>query len=184
MKSLKTIQTLAKIGKVISKIIFILSIVGGVSSIVGIISLACIPEGIRIGGTTIYGLIEKSAEMNIGSMYVYMTVAAVFCAGEAVLCKFAERYFKNELAAGTPFTFEGAKELLRLGILTICIPIGTAIIAGIVYAVMSLSFNVVGDMNLSNGASVGMGIAFIIVSVIFRYGAELTQGAQPSANNE
>ena len=29
-------------------------------------------------------------------------------AGQAVLAKFAETYFRNELQAGTPFTFGGA----------------------------------------------------------------------------
>ena len=61
---------------------------------------------------------------------------AGICAGEAVLSKFAEHYFKRELADGTPFNLGGAKELMRLGIFTICIPIGTQIIAEIVYAVM------------------------------------------------
>ena len=35
-----------------------------------------------------------------------------------------ELYFKNELADGNPFTLRGAKELMRLGILTIAIPLG------------------------------------------------------------
>ena len=41
----------------------------------------------------------------------------IVCAGQAVLAKFAETYFKNKLQAGTPFTFGGAKELLRLGVM-------------------------------------------------------------------
>ena len=44
---------------------------------------------------------------------------AGICAGEAVLAKFAEHYFKRELTDGTPFNLGGAKELMRLGILTI-----------------------------------------------------------------
>lgn len=60
----------------------------------------------------------------------------ILCAGEAVLAKFAEHYFKRELVDGTPFDLGGAKELRRLGILAICIPIGTQMLAEIIYAVM------------------------------------------------
>ena len=40
------------------------------------------------------------------------------------------------MALDAPFDLGGAKELMRLGILAICIPIGMQMIAEIVYAVM------------------------------------------------
>ena len=55
----------------------------------------------------------------------------IVCAGQAVLAKFAETYFKNKLQAGTPFTFGGAKELLRLGVLTLVIPTGCSVLGSI-----------------------------------------------------
>ena len=64
---------------------------------------------------------------------------------------------------------------MRLGICTICIPIGTAIISGIVYGIMSLFFNNITDYSFSNAASVGLGVMFIVMSLLFRYGAEITQ---------
>lgn len=172
MKTLKTIQTISKIGKILSKIVFILSLIGGIGCLVGILSLAVIPGGFKIGGTTVYGLIRQSADMDISTMYCAMAIGAVFCAGEAVLSKFAELYFKHELDAGTPFTEAGAKELLRLGILAICIPVGTTVIASIVYAIFSLAGSMP-DIDLDNGMSVGLGIAFIIMSLLCRYGAEM-----------
>ena len=74
----------------------------------------------------------------------------IVCAGQAVLAKFAETYFKNKLQAGTPFTFGGAKELLRLGVLTL-------------------------DLSFDNGASIVLGVMFLPGSLPCRYGAELTQ---------
>ncbi len=180
MKTLKTIQTLSKIGKIISRIIFIFCLIGGIGCIVGIISLAVIPDGFRLGGVTIHSMIEKNAEISMGTCYTAMAVGIVFCAGEAVLCKIAENYFKNELAAGTPFTFDGAKELMRLGICTICIPIGTAVISGIVYGIMSSVFSGVADYNISNFTSVGLGVMFIIMSLLCRYGAEITHNERVS----
>lgn len=175
MNTLKTIQTLSKIGKIISKIIFIFCLIGGISCIVGIISLAVIPDGFKLGGVAIHSMIEKNAEISMGTCYTAMAVGIVLCAGEAVLCKLAEKYFKNELAAGTPFTFDGAKELMWLGICTICIPIGTAVISGIIYGIMSSIFSGVADYSFSNATSVGLGVMFIVMSLLCRYGAETTQ---------
>ena len=178
MKTLKTIQTLCKIGKVISKVIYILCLVGGIGCAVGIICTALIPDSIKIGGVTVHGLIESSAEVSMGAIYTAMAVGMIFCAGEAVLCKFAERYFRNELAAGTPFTLDGAKEMIRLGILTICIPIGTAIVAGITYGIMSAVFGKVADLDLNGSFSIGLGVMFIVTGLICRYGAESTAAVE------
>ena len=123
---------------------------------------------------------NNSSERN-GIDFDFLGIAAAgkndrsLCAGEAVLCKLAEKYFRNELAAGTPFTFDGAKELMLLGICTICIPIGTAVISGIVYGIMSSIFSGVADYSFSNATSVGLGVMFIVMSLLCRYGAEITQ---------
>ncbi len=182
-KTLTTIQKLAKIGKVLSRIVFICCIVGVIGCAVGIVSLAVGFVGsIELGGVTVHGLIETSAEMSIGSMYASMTVGLILCAGELALAKMAEHYFQNELKAGTPFTLSGAKELLRLGIYTICIPIGTMILADIAYQVLNHSFEQVADMHIDNYASVGLGIAFIVVSVLCKYGAEISDKAVGNAD--
>ena len=176
MKTLNTIQTLSKIAKIICKIVFILCLVGGIGCLVGIFSLAFIPDGFKLGGVTVHSMIENSADVTMGAAYTGMAVGVILCAGEAVLCKFAERCFKNELAAGTPFTFEGAKELMRLGILTISISIGTTVVAAIVNEIMNHFLEGVDKIELSNGFSIGIGIAFIIMSLLCRHGAEIKQG--------
>lgn len=177
-KTLHIIQTLSKIGKILCRVLFIFCIIGFAGCVVGIICMALIPGGFKIGGVTIHGLIEKNAAVSIGTAYTAMATGAVFCAGEAVLCRFAETYFRHELAAGTPFTFEGAKEMMRLGILTICIPIGTAIVAGILYAIMAAAFSNVSDIKFSDAFSVGLGVMFIVMSLICKHGAEIAEGRQ------
>ena len=67
---------------------------------------------IKIGGVTLRGLISSDYGYNIKSITAALSGWMVICAGEAVLAKFAEVYFKNELTAGTPFTLAGAKEML------------------------------------------------------------------------
>lgn len=178
-KTLKTIQVFSNIGKILSKIIFICCIVGAVGCALGIASLAVgETDVLRLGGVTIHGLIERSAETSIGTMYTYMTVGLILCIGEIFLAKIAGDYFKHELAAGTPFTFDGAKEMFRLGICAICIPIGTMIIADIAYTTMNHYFTDVADLHIDDYASAGLGIAFILVSFICKYGAELQKDKQ------
>ena len=174
MKTLNTIQTISKVGKILSRIVFICCLVGGIGCIAGIIGLALIPDGFKLGGVTIHSIIESSAEVTAGTCYAAMAVGLVLCAGEAVLSRFAVNYFKNELAAGTPFTLAGAKEMIRLGILAICIPAGTSIVAAIVYAVMRQIFGNVAELDLGNYVSIGLGIMFIVTGLICRYGAEVT----------
>lgn len=175
MKSLKAIQVLAKIGKILSKIIFILCIVGFCLSLVGIISLALGFEGFKLGDVTFKSLIENKAGLSIPSLYVMMATGVVFCAAEAVLSKFAEIYFRNELADGTPFTQRGAKELTRLGILAIAIPLAAAIVCGIGVGIVSNFYPEVEDLSRGGGTSVGLGVMMIVMSLFCRYGAELRE---------
>lgn len=176
MNTLKAIQTLAKIGKIFSKIIYICCIVGFCGCIVGIVSLALGAESFKLGGVTVHSMIENSAGMNLPTLYASMTVGLLFCAAEAVLCKFAEIYFKNELADGNPFTLRGAKELMRLGILSIAIPLGTVIVCSIGVAIADNIYPGIDKLSIGEFSSVGLGVMMIVLSLFCRYGAELNEG--------
>ena len=89
---------------------------------------------------------------------------------------FFEHYFKNELAAGTPFTTEGASELLRLGICTICVPLGAIVVAQTCNALARQCLANVAEIQIDGGAPVVLGVAFIIMSLVCKYGAELKNG--------
>ena len=178
MKTLNNIKKLSKIGKVLSRIVFIFCIIGFCGCIVGIISMALGTPTLKIGGVTLESILSIEAGVTTGTAYAAMAAGMILCAGEAVLAKFAEHYFKRELADGTPFDLGGAKELMRLGILAICIPIGTQMIAEIVYAVMEQTMQGVAPLQLDNDGSVTLGIMFIVLSLICRYGAELREGKE------
>lgn len=176
-KSLKTIQVLSKIAKVLCKIIFICCIVGASGCALGLAFLgAGITDAFKVGGVTIYGIIASGSEVSEGTMYAGMAVALVLCLGEIFLAKIAEKYFDNELKAGTPFTFEGARELFRLGICTISVSFGTIVAADIVYKILNARLADVADMHIDDYSSVALGITFLIISVIFKYGAEVIEG--------
>lgn len=173
MKTLKAIQVLSKIGKIISTVIFILCIVGFCGCLLGIIGLAAGFAILKFGGITLHNIIEVKANMSMGTLYTILSVSMLYCAGEAVLCKFSEHYFRRELNDGTPFNLDGAKELMRLGILAICIPIGTQILAAIVHAVMAIVMQDVAELDFNMIGSVTIGIGMIVTSLICRHGAEL-----------
>ena len=183
MKTLITIQTLAKIGKAFSKIIYVCCIVGFCGCIVGIVSLAIGAETFKLGGVTVHSMIENKAGMNLPTLYASMAVGLLFCTSEAVLCKFAEIYFKNELADGNPFTLRGAKELMRLGILTVAIPLGTVIICSIGVSIADNVYPGIDKLSIGEFSSVGLGIMMIVLSLFCRYGAELNEG-KPDACHE
>lgn len=176
MKSLKTIQVLAKIGRILSKIIFICCIVGFCFCVAGILSLAVGVDGIQLGGVNIRGIIENEAGLSMPALYTALALGALLCAAEAVLSKFAEVYFRNERKDGTPFTHRGARELTRLGILTIAISLATAIICAIVISIVGNVYPEVEKLSGESGVSLGLGIMMIVLSVFCRYGADLREG--------
>lgn len=93
-----------------------------------------------------------------------------------MLAWFAKSYFKRELVAGTPFTLEGAKELTRLGILTIALPLGVNIVAAIVNEILAEFLSNTWKFDIDNGGSVSLGVMFLVLALVFRYVAELEQG--------
>ena len=183
MKSLDTIQKLSKIGRVLSKIAFLFSVIGFCGCIAGLLSLS-FGNGslIKIGGVTLHALISEEYGYNIKSITAAPSGWMIICAGKAVLSKFAEVYFKNELKAETPFTLVGARGLLLLGILTLAIPTGCAvagsIVEGIIAGFMQVEKAEAMDIYFDNAASIALGIMFILGSLLCRYGAELKERAE------
>ena len=184
MNTLKTIQTLSKIGRILSKIVYICCVVGFCGCIVGMISLGLGGEVFKLGGVTIHSIIESHSHMSMQALYTAMAVGIVLCAAEAVLSKFAEIYFKNELADGTPFTMRGAKELMCLGILTISIPLGMVIVCSIGVAIADNFFPEIEKLSYDGYASVGLGVMMILLSLFCRYGVEVCDGKASLENIE
>ena len=101
MKTLNNIQKLSKIRKVLSRLVFVFCIIGFCGCIVGILSMALGAPTLKIGGVTLKSILSIEAGVTTGTAYAAMAAGMILCAGEAVLAKFAEHYFKRELADGT-----------------------------------------------------------------------------------
>lgn len=184
MKTLKTIQTLSKIGRILSKIVFIVCCVCFGFCLFGIPSLMLSAEILKIGDITVYNMIIKDANVSLSSMYNTLAVGAFSFACEAVVAKFAEVYFRRELKVGTPFTFEGSKELRRLGIISLSISVGYSAVVGIWQSIAVRLFSDVEKIGSFNFGVFGFGIAFLIVALLCRHGAELAGGVAVSGQTE
>ena len=183
MKTLQTIQTIAKVGKVLSIIAFVGSMIGVIGTAVGIIGLATLGEKfIEMGGDTV------QEELSIPTMLAAMSAGAVFCIGTAIVSKLAQKYFTNELADGTPFTLRGAKELMRLGAVNMIVSVVASMLAN---GGVNVAAQFISDIDLSKigmddamSGNFGLGIVLMIVALICRYGAELTEGKAEAAPAE
>lgn len=172
MKTLNTIQTLSKIGKVFSKIVYICCIVGFIGCAVGILSLMIGAETIKLSGMTLHSILETEAGVSAATVWAAIVAGMILCIGEFFVSRMAYRYFENELAAGTPFTEEGAKELLHLGVSTIWIPIVSTVLARVAQEIIEQFMGAAGPLALNSFDSVALGVMFIVMSLLCRHGAE------------
>lgn len=170
MKTLETIQKTCKVFYTLAKIAMSLSFVWAGLNAIGVICCTiwhCI-------GEMPTGFLEEIWLDQYGDLLKtigILTADFVFGVTDGILFFFAARYLKQELADGTPFTLDGSKQVMSLGIKTIVMPLVAVIICAIIYACFDLSqYN-----NLSNASSVVLGVALILVSLILRHGAELKE---------
>lgn len=178
MKSLKVIQVLAKIGRIFSKIVFICSIVGAAGCLIGALSLAVGEETVKLGGVTLHTLLKNEAGIELGTIWAAIAVGFFLCAGQIAIAKLAERYFAHELRAGTPFTSEGARELFRLGICTVSISAVAMMLAQIAQSIIALCMENVEEVSFEPSSGLTMGVTFMIVALLCRYGADMARENQ------
>lgn len=175
-KTLETIQMIFKIAKILATIAFVFSIVGAVFCLLGFFSTtAVLALPFSVGDVNIHGLIEENSGMATGAIYSALSVGLITCIGQIVISYFAKTYFKHELDAGTPFTFAGAKEMLRLGILSMAIPVACMFLCGIVHGILSVTFGAIGELEMDEAFSVTMGLMFLVMSFILKHGAEIRE---------
>lgn len=178
MNTLNIIQILAKLGKIFSKIVFVCCIVAFCLCFAGIVSLVLGVEALHFGNITLERLIEENSGYGVGTLYAVMVVGMIITAGEAVVAKFAEHYFTRELEDGTPFCMDGAKELMCLGVLTVCIPLIARLIASIARNVLAVILSDVAPLKLNFAGSLVMGMMFVVLSLVCRYGAEQAESKE------
>ncbi len=181
MKSLETVQKISKVLSILSIIAFVFTIIGAVGTLVGGIALMLLPGVLNasgLGDDFMELIIEGSGVESLEFLGIELIGTLFIVIAEAVVAFFVCRYFKNELADGTPFTYRGAKELLYLGIISLAVPFGGMIISSTINAVFLIK------SNISNQFDITLGVVMILLSFVFKYGAELNEKKQAESNTE
>lgn len=180
-KSLQVIQTIMKVAKILATVVFVFCIVGGAGCLLGLVTTVA-------GQEMISPFLAEYGDTSIPQIYFACISGVVVCVGECVLAKFAMLYFEHELEAGTPFTFAGAKEILRLGILLMAIPVASSIVLGTTEGIMEMITGEMMELGGENSFSVTTGALFLVASFVFKHGAELaervSEGTAMSENTE
>lgn len=173
MKTLETIQKTFKVFEVMTKVAEILCIVGA--------SLCALTASCAVvwhnGGRvlSIFGTpIEPFFDGDLLTVYIKLLTLTLTITADAILLGFTHNYLKHEQADGTPFTKKGAQRLKKLGIRCIYIPIITLSVSASIAAWQGVT-----DLDIDgNLPSTIFGIGLILVSLVFRYGAELEESMQ------
>lgn len=169
MKYLETVQKTFNVFKILAKVAMTISFVVVGLSLMGMTcAMVWRNGGIVVGleKETILSLAETSS---LNELLVHVLSDTVFALTDGILATFAFLYFNAELAEGTPFTQSGADRIKRLGIQTIVLPLVAEIISEVIYSCFGLTHT----NDWGSGGTVVLGVILILVSLVFRYGAEL-----------
>ena len=184
MKSLKAIQTIAKIGKILSSIVFVFCIVGCSLCFVGLICLIAGVDAIKVGEVTLGSIIETKGEVSINSVYASMIIGMVICGMEIYIAKLSDIYFKMELENGHPFTEELVTRLRKLGLIMLIVPFVVSILCSIGIDIAEKAVGEDFGIKINSIISVGLALGFIVVSYICEYVVEKEKQVNRDNDNE
>lgn len=171
MKTLESIQKTCKVFQTLAKIAMILSFILAGFMLLGVLGGLVWQLGGNIVGVPVEYALELTQTEAVLQMIGVLLGDLVIALTDALLFLFAYSYFSRELADGTPFTVTGAEQVKNLGIKTIVMPIIAIVISAVIYE----CFGVPRFGDWDNGASVVLGVALILFSLILRHGAELRE---------
>ena len=178
MKSLETIQKVAKFCKIFSKIAYVFCIISIIFLIIAGITALSMPNTITFNSKQLL-IFDESENLDVefsrSTFFDQCVVAAIIVIGELYLAKKAIKYFEFELEEGTPFTNKSANEIKNLGILTIAVPIIVSLVALIAHIIIKAVMENVADFEANIDISLSLGLFLLFLSAVFRYGASLTE---------
>lgn len=175
-KTLNSIQKFSKFGSIISKISLWCNTIGLVTCLILLIFQLIVGSGKIVGDSLIVlEMYKDKFNLQIGEIYAGLTSAIIICCADVVLAKKAVKYFDSELQLGTPFDITLADELKDLGKNIIIIKLSAVILANIAYAIFKHFYPITRDLNIDNDLSIGLGISFILISLLCRYQVEEKQ---------
>lgn len=163
-KNLQTVQKISKVLGVISKVLYVIAFVLLILSIVGTVVMAVFCAFPEISEKIV---LESGRSMR--QIIGYCVAGIVTCIVHLIVTKAHKDYFLMEQQAGTPFTAEGAKAFRTLGIMNLVAPVVCFVLVAIVEVIFGNKIESNYEMEM------GLGIAMILISFVFAYGAEIEE---------
>ncbi len=168
MKPLKTVQLIARILRILSVIALVCTIIGTVGVLIGGGVLLAFPDmDAEILQTILSEADAVESAEDLTNLGIALLAGGISLVGQIITTALFAAYLKHELADGTPFTVRGAKELRRVGVLTLVIPFVTACASATVTSLLGV------EPVISTESSMWLGVVLFLVSFLLRYGAEL-----------
>lgn len=168
MSSLEKIQKGMRVLQIFSRIILVFVIVGVALTSIGAVLVAS--DVLNVENQFLH-FMSVAPGTDKGQLIGTLTAAAAFLLFGGVITAFAYRYLTAELKEGTPFTDSGADRVKQLGIAVIVVSFVSSIVLEGIYYV----FHLAEEWNrYDNVGGITFGILLILLAMVFRYGAELS----------
>lgn len=172
MKSLKRIQTMAKVLKMLSTVAFVGCIVGAVFSVIG----GSLSPVIASSETLQKYLTDSGAAFEWKSYLATCICSAVSCGAWIYLGYKNVEFYKAELEVGNPFDKKIVEALRRLAIECVVV----AFIASVIGGIICLAFKA--EAKNFNVSGIGLGLAYLLISLLLDYGADLNEEKEKVEN--
>ena len=178
MKSLKRIQILVKICRVVCYILFACFIAGAAGCVLGMIILNFVKD-INLGnGSTLTAELAKNG-ITINGCYAMMAAGIVGCGVGIFLSIYTAHFFKKVIDEGTPFKRPLIRELRIVGLVNVLVNIGASILIGIGFGIAKGIDPGIGKLNNYSGVSIVFGLVLLLLSLFIEYPVELEESNKP-----
>ena len=159
------------------KICYVLNIITKVimfaSFIVSALLLVFLLITFVINTANIFGLMDMPEDLIEQQAYIAVAIINILAAG--IFSKYLSKYFKRELADGTPFVQESAVMLRSVGIKGVILHLISGVLSVIVLLIFRFVANLTNytlDFNFEGTGTLGLSITFIALSIILEAGCE------------
>ena len=171
--SMSKIQKISKAGLILSKIVLWCAYMGLISCALILIVQIFVGNSKIVGDSSIVlDMIKDKSKLNVGTIYTALTIGIIMCITKIIHARLEVKYFNAELQAGTPFKLELVEQLRKLGIQTIVIPLIGVILSNVAYEIFKHFYINIGEMDISNSVSIGLGIVYLVISLLCRAAIE------------
>lgn len=168
MSNLEKIQKGMRGLLALSKIVLFMAIVGWAFTMIG---AALVASGVVGMENWLGRFLETAAGITRKQLTGTLLASSVPFLFGGIFTAFLYHYFKEERKAGTPFTSTGAVRIKKLGMLQVGLTVLNLVITdGIYEEIGLLEWN-----RYDDAGGIVLGIFLILLSTVFRYGAELEQ---------